>query len=66
MHFEHPLDVIDLMAESIVVPAADQIMDATYSCYDGACGTVEMLIMAQDRLSTSAMSQEKYRYSSLG
>lgn len=32
-------DVVELMADLIIVPVADQIMDATYSCYDGACGT---------------------------
>ncbi len=33
-----PRDVVDLMADLIFMPIADQIMDATYSCYDGACG----------------------------
>lgn len=30
-------------------PIADQIKDATYSCYDGACGTGGMLTVAQGR-----------------
>lgn len=45
-----PRDVVDLMADLIVMPVADKIMDATYSCYDGACGTGGMLTVAQDRL----------------
>lgn len=54
-----PRDVVDLMADLIIVPVADQIMDATYSCYDGACGTGGMLTVAQDRLLTSAMRRGK-------
>ena len=29
-----PRDVVDLMADLVVMPVADKIMDATYSCYD--------------------------------
>ena len=49
-----PRDVVDLMADLIIIPVADKIMDATYSCYDGACGTGGMLTVAQDRLLSSA------------
>lgn len=45
-----PRDVVELMADLIFIPVADQIKDATYSCYDGACGTGGMLTVAQDRL----------------
>ena len=45
-----PRDVVELMADLVFDPIADQIMDATYSCYDGACGTGGMLTVAQDRL----------------
>lgn len=45
-----PRDVVELMADLIFMPIADQINDATYSCYDGACGTGGMLTVAQDRL----------------
>lgn len=45
-----PRDVVDLMADLVIVPVADKIKDATYSCYDGACGTGGMLTVAQDRL----------------
>lgn len=45
-----PRDVVELMADLIFVPIKDQIKDATYSCYDGACGTGGMLTVAQDCL----------------
>ena len=49
-----PRDVVELMADLIFIPIADQIKDATYTCYDGACGTGGMLTVAQDRLQTLA------------
>lgn len=45
-----PRDVVELMADLIFLPVADRIKDATYSCYDGACGTGGMLTVAQERL----------------
>ena len=45
-----PRDVVELMADLVFIPVADQIKDATYSCYDGACGTGGMLTVAQERL----------------
>lgn len=54
-----PRDVVDLMADLILVPVGDQIMDATYSCYDGACGTGGMLTVAQDRLLSLANRRGK-------
>ena len=54
-----PRDVVELMADLIIVPVADQIMDATYSCYDGACGTGGMLTVAQDRLLNIAKRRGK-------
>lgn len=54
-----PRDVVDLMADLIFMPIADQIKDATYSCYDGACGTGGMLTVAQDRLMTLAARRSK-------
>lgn len=45
-----PRDVVELMADLVFVPVADKIKDATYACYDGACGTGGMLTVAQDRL----------------
>ena len=54
-----PRDVVELMADLIFMPIANQIRDATYSCYDGACGTGGMLTVAQDRLMTLAAQQGK-------
>ena len=54
-----PRDVVDLMADLVLLPVADKIMDATYSCYDGACGTGGMLTVAQDRLLTLAKRRGK-------
>jgi type I restriction enzyme M protein len=41
-HFT-PRDVVELMADLIFQPIANKIMDASYSCYDGASGTGGML-----------------------
>ena len=54
-----PRDVVELMADLIFMPIADQIKDTTYSCYDGACGTGGMLTVAQDRLITLAARRGK-------
>lgn len=54
-----PRDVVELMADLIFVPIKDKIKDATYSCYDGACGTGGMLTVAQDRLFDLAKENNK-------
>lgn len=54
-----PRDVVELMADLVVLPVADKLMDATYSCYDGACGTGGMLTVAQDRLLALAKRRGK-------
>lgn len=54
-----PRDVVELMADLVFMPIADQIKDASYSCYDGACGTGGMLTVAQDRLLKLAKEQGK-------
>ncbi len=54
-----PRDVVELMADLIFVPIADKIKDATYACYDGACGTGGMLTVAQDRLMKLAEKSNK-------
>ena len=54
-----PRDVVELMADLIFMPIADQIKDATYSCYDGACGTGGMLTVAQERLLKLAQQRGK-------
>ena len=54
-----PRDVVQLMADLVFMPIADKIKDASYSCYDGACGTGGMLTVAQDRLLTLAKRRGK-------
>lgn len=54
-----PRDVVELMADLVFMPIADQIKDATYSCYDGCCGTGGMLTVAQERLTTLAAQRGK-------
>lgn len=54
-----PRDVVELMADLVFIPVANQIKDATYSCYDGACGTGGMLTVAQDRLISLAKERGK-------
>ena len=49
-----PRDVVELMADLAMIPVEDKIKDATYSCYDGACGTGGMLTVAQNRLLKTA------------
>ena len=54
-----PRDVVELMADVVFMPVADKIKDATYSCYDGACGTGGMLTVSQERLQTLAKQRGK-------
>lgn len=54
-----PRDVVELMADLVFAPIADQIKDATYSCYDGTCGTGGMLTVAQERLNKIAAENGK-------
>ncbi len=54
-----PRDVVELMADLVFMPVAGQIKDATYSCYDGACGTGGMLTVAQERLQALAAQHGK-------
>jgi type I restriction enzyme M protein len=57
-HFT-PRDVVELMADLIFLPIADQIKDSTYSCYDGASGTGGMLTVSRDRLLSLAKQRGK-------
>jgi len=57
-HFT-PRDVVALMADLIFMPIAKQIKDATYTVYDGACGTGGMLTVAEDRLRAIAKQNGK-------
>lgn len=54
-----PRDVVELMADLAFYPVEDKILDASYSCYDGACGTGGMLTVAQARLLTLAKRRDK-------
>ena len=54
-----PRDVVELMADLVFIPIADKIKDATYSCYDGCCGTGGMLTVAQERLLALAKERKK-------
>jgi type I restriction enzyme M protein len=54
-----PRDVVELMADLVFMPIADKIKDASYSCYDGACGTGGMLTVAQERLLKLAKEHDK-------
>lgn len=57
-HFT-PRDVVELMADLIFLPVADQIKDSTYSVYDGASGTGGMLTVSQDRLLSLAKENKR-------
>lgn len=57
-HFT-PRDVVTLMADLILQPIADRIQSATYTVYDGACGTGGMLTVAEDRLRELAAKHNK-------
>ena len=45
-----PRDAVQLMAELIFRPIADQIASGTYLLYDGACGTGGMLTVGEETL----------------
>lgn len=57
-HFT-PRDVVNLMAELIFRPIADDIRDGTYTVYDAACGTGGMLTVAENRLRDLAKEHGK-------
>ena len=57
--FWTPRDVVELMADLVFMPIQDKIMDATYTCYDGCCGTGGMLTVAQKRLTELASRRGK-------
>ena len=54
-----PRDVVELMSDLVFIPVANKIKDATYSCYDGACGTGGMLTVAQEHLEKLAQKRGK-------
>ena len=48
-HFT-PRDYVALMADIAVTPIADKLQSATYTVYDGACGTGGILSIAEERI----------------
>ncbi len=57
-HFT-PRDAVQLMAQLVFLPIADEIDDGTYLLYDGACGTGGMLTVAEDVLQRLAEERGK-------
>ncbi|MGU7947103.1 type I restriction-modification system subunit M [Streptococcus suis] len=57
-HFT-PRDVVELMGELAIVPVVDKIRDATYTLYDGACGTLGMCTVASEILQEYADKNNK-------
>ena len=57
-HFT-PRDVIELMADITMYPIMDKIKNGTYSIYDGACGTLGMGTVAEERLKAFAKENDK-------
>lgn len=57
-HFT-PRDVIELMADIAMYPIIDKIKDSTYTIYDGACGTLGMGTVAEERLKALAKENGK-------
>ena len=58
-HFT-PRDAVKLMANLVFLPVADQLQSATYTLYDGACGTGGTLTVAEDVLQQLAAGRGKH------
>ena len=54
-----PRDAVTLMAKLVLLPVADRIDSGTYLVYDGACGTVGMLTVAEETLTQIAEQRGK-------
>jgi type I restriction enzyme M protein len=54
-----PRDAVQLMANLIFLPIADEIQSGTYLVYDGACGTGGMLTVAEETLKDLANKHDK-------
>jgi len=57
-HFT-PRDAVKLMANLVFLPVADRLRSATYTLYDGACGTGGILTVAEDVLQGLAAERGK-------
>ena len=54
-----PRDAVELMAQLVFLPVADEIESGTYLLYDGACGTGGMLTVAEETLQRLAGERGK-------
>ena len=54
-----PRDAVQLMANLVFLPIADEIKSGTYLLYDGACGTGGMLTVAEQTLHNLAVKHGK-------
>ncbi len=54
-----PRDAVKLMARLIFMPIADKLESGTYLLYDGACGTLGMLTVAEETLKHLAKERGK-------
>jgi type I restriction enzyme M protein len=54
-----PRDAVKLMARLIFLPITDQIESGAYLLYDGACGTLGMLTVAEETLQGLAQARGK-------
>lgn len=57
-HFT-PRDAVELVADLAIVPVLDKIKNGTYSIYDGACGTLGMATVAEEKLQKHAEENNK-------
>ena len=57
-HFT-PRDIVELITDLAFVPVKDKIQSTTYRIYDGACGTVGMLTVAEERIQEIAKETDK-------
>lgn len=57
-HFT-PRDAVELVADLAIVPVLDKIKNGTYSIYDGACGTLGMATVAEEKLQKYAEENNK-------
>ena len=57
-HFT-PRDAVELVADLAIVPVLDKMKNGTYSVYDGACGTLGMATVAEEKLQKHAEENNK-------
>lgn len=57
-HFT-PRDAVELVADLAIVPVLDKMKNGTYSIYDGACGTLGMATVAEEKLQKHAEENNK-------